>query len=298
MRQLKKEKQRILEKVKETETFKDAKEILEKYDPKSLADLGRKNTEMSPTPTPFTPQTNSQLRYRSNTNTPATRSLLPPNPYARTPFPQPNPAMMRPSTSFQTPQRLALMPPPTSRPILPQHRSVMEKLVDYVVGDGPSNRYALICTFCHSHNGMALKEEFEFLAFVCCYCSRFNPSRKNRPAAPRLSTNLNTSLAPLIDEPESDSDSTKGPASDRSKINIEDVTNDENNSTENQVETQVKQEPDTTSTNVTEVSDETQNTVNLNDTNINSETDNDTINPVDSIDSVDSVDDKTPPVLL
>src|SRR5581483_2517709 len=84
-----------------------------------------------------------------------------------------------PSGPTPTP-RLALMsapqfpsmPPQTSRPILPQNRSIMEKLVDYVVSDGPNNRYALICNVCHSHNGMALKEEFEFIAYKCAYCAR------------------------------------------------------------------------------------------------------------------------------
>ena len=39
----------------------------------------------------------------------------------------------------------------------------MDKLVEYLVGDGPANRYALICKQCQSHNGMALKEEFEYI---------------------------------------------------------------------------------------------------------------------------------------
>jgi hypothetical protein len=39
----------------------------------------------------------------------------------------------------------------------------MDRLVDYLVGDGPNNRYALICKQCQTHNGMALKEEFEFV---------------------------------------------------------------------------------------------------------------------------------------
>jgi hypothetical protein len=37
------------------------------------------------------------------------------------------------------------------------------QVVEYLVGDGPSNRYALICKQCYSHNGMALKEEFEYV---------------------------------------------------------------------------------------------------------------------------------------
>ena len=39
----------------------------------------------------------------------------------------------------------------------------MDRVVEYLVGDGPNNRYALICRQCQSHNGMALKEEFEYI---------------------------------------------------------------------------------------------------------------------------------------
>ena len=62
----------------------------------------------------------------------------------------------------------------------------MDKMVEYLVGDGPSNRYALICKQCQSHNGMALKEEFEYIAYRCCYCYHWNPARKERPVAPKL----------------------------------------------------------------------------------------------------------------
>jgi len=32
----------------------------------------------------------------------------------------------------------------------------------------------------------ALREEFEYVAFRCCYCYYWNPARKQRPVAPRL----------------------------------------------------------------------------------------------------------------
>lgn len=119
--------------------------------------------------------------------------------------------------------------------MLPQQRSVVDRLVDYIVGDGPSNRYALICRQCDSHNGMALKEEFEYfgkfyfsreivlkkrrekwlseinkndislpkyiaLGYRCCYCGFLNPARKQKPFAPKLefdvtSCTSNTSVA-------------------------------------------------------------------------------------------------------
>lgn len=76
--------------------------------------------------------------------------------------------------------------PPHPRPVLPRERGYMDKVVEYLVGDGPSNRFALICKQCQSHNGMALREEFEYIAFRCCYCFYWNPARKQRPTAPRL----------------------------------------------------------------------------------------------------------------
>lgn len=82
------------------------------------------------------------------------------------------------------------------RPILPRDRSYLDKLVEYLVGDGPSNRYALICKNCESHNGMALKEEFEYIGFRCCYCFYWNAARKQRPQAPRLPSTTGRSELP------------------------------------------------------------------------------------------------------
>ena len=53
--------------------------------------------------------------------------------------------------------------PPLPRPVLPRERGYMDRMVEYLVGDGPANRFALICKQCQSHNGMALKEEFEYI---------------------------------------------------------------------------------------------------------------------------------------
>jgi len=76
--------------------------------------------------------------------------------------------------------------PPLPRPVLPRERGYMDKFVEYLVGDGPTNRFALICRQCQSHNGMALRDEFEYIAYRCCYCYYWNPARKQRPVAPRL----------------------------------------------------------------------------------------------------------------
>ncbi|CAL8349126.1 unnamed protein product [Boreogadus saida] len=56
--------------------------------------------------------------------------------------------------------------PPLARPVLPRERGTVDRVIEYLVGDGPQNRYALICQQCFSHNGMALKEEFEYIAIM------------------------------------------------------------------------------------------------------------------------------------
>ncbi|CEF69134.1 Protein lunapark [Strongyloides ratti] len=67
------------------------------------------------------------------------------------------------------------------RPYIDTHNtSIVERIADMVLGDGISNRYALICIFCKSHNGMALKDEFENLAYKCYRCQKFNPARNDK----------------------------------------------------------------------------------------------------------------------
>ncbi|KAB7504749.1 Protein lunapark [Armadillidium nasatum] len=78
--------------------------------------------------------------------------------------------------------------PPMPRPILPRERGILDRFVEYLVGDGPSNRYALVCKQCESHNGMALKEEFPL--YRCAYCFYWNPARKQKPAPPRKRTRV------------------------------------------------------------------------------------------------------------
>lgn len=119
---------------------------------------------------------------------------------------------------------------PLPREILPRERSVVDKMVEYLVGDGPSNRYALICKQCASHNGMinlffwslrrlllfitgmALKEEFEYLSFRCGYCYTMNPARKKRLQAPKLEQEIRA--LPMKSNSSETSESEKNSATD------------------------------------------------------------------------------------
>ncbi|NXQ10315.1 LNP protein, partial [Peucedramus taeniatus] len=107
---------------------------------------------------------------------------------AAVPSLQSNVLPRRPGSPATSVPGMGLHPPgpPLARPVLPRERGVVDRVIEYLVGDGPQNRYALICQQCFSHNGMALKEEFEYIAFRCAYCFFLNPARKTRPQAPRL----------------------------------------------------------------------------------------------------------------
>uniref|UniRef100_A0A3Q2QIQ4 Endoplasmic reticulum junction formation protein lunapark n=1 Tax=Fundulus heteroclitus TaxID=8078 RepID=A0A3Q2QIQ4_FUNHE len=182
--------------VMETETYKNAKMILERFDPES-----KKKNELESTPVgpQLTPRPGQELRHAS-----ATRPPLAPGPShpGRAAHSAPGgpperglsavaaqqSLMRRPMTPGTPVPGVGMHPPgpPMARPILPRERGAVDRVIEYLVGDGPQNRYALICQQCLSHNGMALKEEFEYIAFRCAYCYFLNPARKTRPQAPRL----------------------------------------------------------------------------------------------------------------
>ncbi|XP_075385039.1 endoplasmic reticulum junction formation protein lunapark isoform X1 [Tenrec ecaudatus] len=205
---LKSQKKKILEEVMEKETYKTAKLILERFDPDS-----KKAKELEPPSAgaAVTARPGQEIRQRTTAQrnlspAPATGNQGPPpipvspgspkdtsapgGPPERTVTPTvPSHVLSRrlgsPATSVPG---MGLHPPgpPLARPILPRDRGALDRVVEYLVGDGPQNRYALICQQCFSHNGMALKEEFEYIAFRCAYCFFLNPARKTRPQAPRL----------------------------------------------------------------------------------------------------------------
>ncbi|XP_011301002.1 protein lunapark-B isoform X1 [Fopius arisanus] len=206
------QKKKILEDVTETETYKKAKEILLKFAPDQLrmtplTPQPASKVIVSPASTPRRPSTpqavvqplpgGGELRRRALTlsspqeNSSVGRSFSGSIPIGVAPVGTP-PVSSLPSR----PHNSAIMGPrsPLPRPILPQQRSYLDRLVEYLVGDGPSNRYALICHQCDSHNGMALKEEFEYFGFRCCYCNYWNPARKQKPSAPKLEIDV---ISPL-----------------------------------------------------------------------------------------------------
>ncbi|CAN9497742.1 unnamed protein product [Ophioblennius macclurei] len=218
---LKAQKRKILEEVMETETYKNAKMILERFDPDSRRRIELESTQGGPQ---MTPKPGQELRHRnvipktppavanpasagaaSAASASAARPPLASGPTypGRSSHSAPGGPPERNLSAMAAQQSLMRKPvtlgtpvpgvvgmhppgPPLARPVLPRERGAVDRVIEYLVGDGPQNRYALVCQQCLSHNGMALKEEFEYIAFRCAYCYFLNPARKTRPLAPRL----------------------------------------------------------------------------------------------------------------
>ena len=56
-------------------------------------------------------------------------------------------------------------------------KSFMLNKVGWVTGSNPEQMYALICRNCCEHNGLASKEEFDYLEWRCAYCHFLNKAR-------------------------------------------------------------------------------------------------------------------------
>ncbi|XP_050324994.1 endoplasmic reticulum junction formation protein lunapark-A isoform X2 [Bactrocera neohumeralis] len=205
------EKKKILEQVMDKETYKVAVKLLAKYGDKtngqrpflaltprppavsnlsaasqrltigqspnapattsSLQDLRLRPT-LSTTSLSATPRQLSSLRGSPVASLAGTQSLLPRAPLPITPQRRPIGQELRKRTPF---------------PIVNQQgKGVLERIVDVLIGDGPKDRFAMICKECFAHNGMALKEDFDYATFRCAFCNALNPARKARPIAPRL----------------------------------------------------------------------------------------------------------------
>ncbi|KAL3837493.1 hypothetical protein ACJMK2_022846 [Sinanodonta woodiana] len=227
LEELKERKKSILEDVMENETYKKAKEILEKFDPERYKQLENPKVSAEKIPTPGT-----DLRQRSVLKQPASESVIRPQitpmmqgatPVRPLTTPHIGPLSsrsMEPRNIMSVQHNGAPRGPPLPRPLIPRERSSFERILDVLVGDGPQNRYALICRNCNSHNGMALREEFEYLTFRCCYCYSLNPAKKHRPSAPRIE--------PLVQQHNPEEDVEKETGEDNENKNASD-DDDENN---------------------------------------------------------------------
>ncbi|CAO2831926.1 unnamed protein product [Amaranthus hypochondriacus] len=53
----------------------------------------------------------------------------------------------------------------------------LSRLAALLVGEDPTQCYALICGNCHMHNGLASKEDFPYVTYICPHCHAVNGPR-------------------------------------------------------------------------------------------------------------------------
>lgn len=247
--ELRKKKKKILEEVMDKETYKVAKEILDKFGDKAQPTPLEARSIISPvnrvSSTPGTELHQRQVESKPSqvrTNAPITAPPLPPTtPAANThmKIPQQMTVAQRPIAMNYGHAPLRPLP----RPILPRERGLVDRMMDFFVGDGPNQRYALVCRHCGGHNGMALQEEFEYVSYYCCYCYQFNPPRKMRPMGPRLPlppppAPATPSQIPKVSEEKRDFDESSTKSDDKrvkTESNSENETSESEESSSNQV---------------------------------------------------------------
>ncbi|KAL5110775.1 Endoplasmic reticulum junction formation protein lunapark [Taenia crassiceps] len=162
----------ILEDVMSKETYNKTQQLLKRFDPLGLIvrdNLAQQDARIASL------EAEAAVRLRHDPSTLTVQNTL------RTPQPgMQTPQFSKPPHAVEPTTTQPVKGPITHRPILPRHRSILDVVFDALVGDGPDRRYALICQQCSGHNGMALAEEFEYIAFRCCYCGFHNPAHRTR----------------------------------------------------------------------------------------------------------------------
>jgi len=171
LQKLLKQQREKVEEIKKKTNYYSTRELLQRYD------------ESSPSATP--------LRQRSQPPQPPNQPSAPVTPQrqtpskinvvaARTPV---SPALMELSSTASTPPG-------------PPRKQWLDKIVDVVLGDDDSARFALICEKCFSHNGLVKESVWEDTQYVCPKCKHFNPSKRSKKVGSPVSPTFQSQLQP------------------------------------------------------------------------------------------------------
>jgi len=159
--ELRTEKRELLDQVKTKETYKDAVEILQRFgnvNDRSFSTPSRQSSASPPentskvmvnTSTNMTPSLGGNFKTPMATRQLVHRNIMQQRMNAQTPQMDPNRTIAIPS-SFAVIRGMKRTPYPI---IDNSQKSVVDKMVDYLIGDGPANRFAMICQQCFKHNG-------------------------------------------------------------------------------------------------------------------------------------------------
>ncbi|CAL2049938.1 unnamed protein product [Caenorhabditis brenneri] len=155
----------LLDLVKETLKFKEAKEILDRYEKSEQENQKIEKAPLISQPPVILKRPSAleaQKQEQKKVETPKAQLQRPAtalNSMNMTPYHQRNPNAV------------------PVRPFLRQ-TTALDKVLDYFMSDGPNCRNALICSICHTHNGMAVPAEYPYITFRCFECGHLNPAKK------------------------------------------------------------------------------------------------------------------------
>uniref|UniRef100_A0AC34GU44 Endoplasmic reticulum junction formation protein lunapark n=1 Tax=Panagrolaimus sp. ES5 TaxID=591445 RepID=A0AC34GU44_9BILA len=172
----------ILKEIKENLPFKQAREIILKYGTEDDLTSDEVNDKSPPKPSQIIPASTPM----SKNIAPITATPINARPPPGAKMPQSVPPIGG-SGDSKMPLNMSQFKTPI-RPFPGAARTPIDRIIDFVVGDGPNNRYALICKRCQTHNGMALPEEFLSLSYKCFNCDFVNPSKRTQTRDPALSS--------------------------------------------------------------------------------------------------------------
>lgn len=158
--ELRTEKRNLLDQVKNKETYKDAVEILQRFggNDRSFVTPLRPSAPATPATGDKKQMVTASTNMTPNFRTPAARQLAAVQSNVST--------LQQRLNTQQTPSNVnrSLIAPTmvaainsqkrTPYPIIDNtQKTVVDKMVDYLIGDGPANRFAMICQQCFKHNG-------------------------------------------------------------------------------------------------------------------------------------------------
>jgi len=184
LRELKaKQKSKLEEFAKATDFYK-TQAIINRYQ-KTLETVDTDKTEK---PTRDTKQTDPSIGLHHRP--PPSKQMVSPPPQFRPQIPEVINSQPLPTTPHTVPTYTMPVPadrrfivsqnprlpnaPTTVAQVPPGERAWYDKLVDFVIGEGPEHNMAMICEKCLAHNGLAPKEEMEQIQFRCRNCNHFN----------------------------------------------------------------------------------------------------------------------------
>lgn len=164
LKELHRQRREKVEEIKRATRYDHLRKLLEKYDDEGKAagrgqQTGKQTAQQKPAQQPAGQQQQSRPPQGSQAMpmTPG-RGTMPPMAAGGQP---PLPSGMRGAA----PQQQFVRPPP---PVAPVQRTWLDRVADAVLGAdaasstlGPEQKYALICSQCKRHNGLATRDEFD-----------------------------------------------------------------------------------------------------------------------------------------